>query len=228
MKLSIRLNEIASLVPRCVRVIDVGTDHAQLPLALLHIERVQRAIGVDKSALPLAQARVNRMNAGCKDLLDLRCADGLQGLNPEPDDVVVMAGMGAHTMVQILEESDWRGTLVLQPNRDVPQLRRWLCNNGWSLDIETLIKSNGQWFWTSRWFHGMGVDLPEDAIDFGVHCMTHSAMQYRLWMADEVERLGDLPERAVSRMNLPELNRIVEQLKTNHNITTFTTKSDMT
>ena len=63
MTLTTRLEEIIQMVPRCERVIDVGTDHALVPIALLSRDTADHAVGIDKSPLPLGQATVNRHNA---------------------------------------------------------------------------------------------------------------------------------------------------------------------
>ena len=74
MKLTGRLEEIVRWVPECERVIDVGTDHALVPIALLSRNIIRHAIGIDKSPLPLGQATVNRHNAEVVDRLRLVCA----------------------------------------------------------------------------------------------------------------------------------------------------------
>lgn len=213
MRLSPRLNEIAKMVPSCDCVVDVGTDHAQLPLALLQQGLVRHAIGVDKSEKPLAQARVNRMNAGCRNSLELRCADGLDGLTLSNTDVVMMAGMGAQTMMQVLQATDWRGTLVLQPNRDVPRLRRWLSTHGWKPEMETLIEAKGQWFWTSRWFYlGSEHWLSENDLDFGVGVLQHSSVFFEQWAAQEISRLHGLPPQANARVSIGRLEALLAGL----------------
>ena len=144
MKLRKRLEEIIRWVPECERVIDVGTDHALVPISLLRRNVVQRAIGIDRSPLPLGQATVNSHNAQVVDRLKLVCASGLDIENIQPDDVVVMAGMGGRMMQEILQSSTWRGTLVIQPNRDVQALRQWLYDNGWYSDVETVLQDKSQ------------------------------------------------------------------------------------
>ena len=209
MKLSRRLQEIAHLVPVCHRLIDVGTDHALLPLALLQQGVIECAIGIDKSEMPLAKARVNRLNADCLTSMDLVCADGLAGLDTNADDVVVMAGMGAQTMMGILMSTPWRGTLVIQPNRDLPIFRRWLVNNGWVPVIETLIQVREQWFWTSRWEHQpTTATVSDDALDFGVDLASSSPEAFRAWTDQEIERLKGLPLQSPARVNLTRLEKL--------------------
>ena len=145
-KLSIRLEEIIQLVPTCERVVDVGTDHALVPIALLSRDVAQRGVGIDKSSLPLGQATVNRHNAGVRDRLQLICASGLDVDDLQDTDVVIMAGMGGRTMLEVLQKSAWKGCLVVQPNRDLPEMRRWLSTHGWYCDVETIVREGKQFF----------------------------------------------------------------------------------
>ena len=49
MTLTTRLEEIIQMVPRCERVIDIGTDHALVPIAVLSRDIADYAVGIDKS-----------------------------------------------------------------------------------------------------------------------------------------------------------------------------------
>jgi tRNA (adenine22-N1)-methyltransferase len=204
--LSSRLEEIIRLVPSCARVIDVGTDHALVPIALLDRGVAAHAVGIDKSPLPLGQARVNRHNAQVNTTLDLLCAAGLNIKNLEPSDVVVMAGMGGHTMKEIVQESSWRGTLVIQPNRNGSMLREWLVSNGWVCDLETLIKDGTQFFWTSQW--SVSTEDPNSEIlplhrEFGFQTWKTSVTVFENWFEREYMRIQQLPVQASIRQRLP-------------------------
>ena len=202
MKLTGRLEEIVRWVPECERVIDVGTDHALVPIALLSRNIIHHAIGIDKSPLPLGQATVNRHNAEVVDRLRLVCASGLEIEDLESEDVVVMAGMGGRTMQDILQSSSWRGTLVLQPNRDVPELRQWLSDNGWYSDVETIVRDRSQYFWTSRWYRGYQKVSPLQ-MEFGNQTHVRSKCAFTEWFLVEYKRLTNLPRQAVDRKKMP-------------------------
>ena len=108
MQLPQRLEEIIALIPKSQRLIDVGTDHALVPIAALCRGIVQTAIGVDKNTSPLTQAKVNRANAGVVENLELQCANGLSEITLNIGDVVIMAGMGGQTIRKILTDNPWR------------------------------------------------------------------------------------------------------------------------
>lgn len=217
MKLTGRLEEIIRWVPECERVIDVGTDHALVPIVLLRRDIVRRAIGIDKSPLPLGQATVNRHNAQVVERLKLVCATGLSLEDLQSDDVVVMAGMGGSTMLSILEASTWKGTLVIQPNRDVSVLRQWLSDNGWHSDVETILRDKSQYFWTSRWHRGHKEPLPMH-IEFGMQTHVRSRTAFREWFLVEYTRLKRLPKQAVDRQKLPLYEEMAKALSNIENL----------
>ena len=211
MRLTDRLEEIVQCVPHCVRVIDVGTDHALIPIALLDRNIAQYGVGIDKSLLPLGQARVNRHNAQVTDRLRLVCADGLDIEDLDEQDVVVMAGMGGKTIQTVLQKASWKGTLILQPNRDLPSLRRWLIGNGWYSDVESILFERGQYFWTSRWYRGQRMVSPVD-IEFGVQTHIVSPSCFTEWFGKEYNRLKHLPAQAIDRQKLPMYEEMVNRL----------------
>ena len=217
MALTSRLEEIIRFVPRCQRVIDIGTDHALVPIALLSRDIVDYAVGIDKSPLPLGQATVNRHNAQVTDRLCLKCADGLDVDDLHDRDVIVMAGMGGRTMQEVLQNTSWRGTLILQPNRDVPYLRQWLVENGWYSDVESVLSDRRQYFWTSRWHRGVS---SVDAIDveFGVDTYTRSRAIFEEWFDKEHRRLSGLPEQAIDRLKIPLYKEMANRLSNRKNL----------
>lgn len=217
MTLTTRLEEIIQMVPRCERVIDVGTDHALVPIALLSRDIADHAVGIDKSPLPLGQATVNRHNAQVSDRLLLKCEDGLAVDDMHDRDVVIMAGMGGRTMQEVLQNTSWRGTLVLQPNRDVATLRAWLLDNGWYSDGESIIVERKQYFWTSRWHRGHRVASSTD-VEFGVQTHIRSRSVFQEWFAKEYDRLHKLPEQALDRQKIPLYEEMAKRLSNLNNI----------
>ena len=208
MNLTDRLEEIIRWVPKCTRVIDVGTDHALVPIALIARGVTQCGVGIDKSPLPLGKAIVNRHNAQQIDRLELLCANGLESLDTRDSDVVVMAGMGGRTMLDVLQRASWRGRLVVQPNSDLPLLRQWLYENGWTNDVETVIEENNQYFWTSRWSR-VDAESPYEQViepldlEFGRRTHIVSEAVFGQWFESEFNRLKSLPVQAPSREKMP-------------------------
>lgn len=150
-----RLQMAADMVVRNERngrLVDVGTDHAYLPTWLLqnHREQFAYVIATDLREGPLDRAIQTARNAGCNQDIDFRLCDGLAAVDTREADLIVIAGMGGETIVHILKNapwSDWRGdgpmedkVLVLQPMSSFPDLRKWLQENGFSIEEERLAR----------------------------------------------------------------------------------------
>lgn len=143
-ELSPRLTAIAEQVPEGVRFVDVGTDHARLPVWLLERGRIPAAIATDLRPGPLASAQRTAARHRVLDRLSLRMGDGLAPVQPQEAQVIAVAGMGGETIAEILAAAPWAGeggrTLFLQPMTSAPDLRRWLSDHGYVIREERLVR----------------------------------------------------------------------------------------
>lgn len=139
--LDVRLEAAADLI-RAPLHIDIGSDHAALPLALLRCGRAGRVVIVEKTAGPLEVARQAVRLSGLGDRAELRLGDGLIPLLPGELESVSLTGLGARTMLGILERGRAAGrvprALVTQPNDDAGLLRGWAWAHGYHLKAERL------------------------------------------------------------------------------------------
>lgn len=143
LELTPRLLAAAQLVPPDAAVADIGTDHAYLPVWLLKQGKVRYAIAADLRQGPLDRARLTAKEFDCRENIDFRLCDGLSGIRPDEADCIVIAGMGGETIATILQAAPWlrdtRYTLVLQPMSAQNDLRRWLWQEGFSIENEQLV-----------------------------------------------------------------------------------------
>ena len=141
MDLSPRLAAIAAQVPQGSRLADIGTDHAYLPVALLLDGIIPSAVASDVNRGPLERGRLTAQQAGVEENIDFRLTDGLHGLDESQADTVVIAGMGGELIARILSEAPWTREvlLLLQPMTAQPELRRWLTENGYRIQRETIV-----------------------------------------------------------------------------------------
>lgn len=142
--LSPRLRTVADLVPNGARLADIGTDHAYLPAALLLEGKIPSAIAADLREGPLSRAKLTAAEYGLTDCISFRLCDGLRGISPEETDAVAIAGMGGETIAAILEAAAWTRTrgipLILQPMSSMSDLRLWLCEHGYQIPEERLVR----------------------------------------------------------------------------------------
>lgn len=162
MKLPIgaRLLACADLVPACETVADVGTDHGYLGVYLLTRGVCSRVIASDLREKPLAKAKENALRFASADRMTFLRADGFHGLEPGSFQTAVLAGMGGDLIARILGDAPWLRssayTLVLQPQSAANDLRRWLGENGYSIDRERLVRDGGFLYSVMRVVFGDG------------------------------------------------------------------------
>lgn len=127
---------------------DIGCDHGKLSAALAGSGRCPLVLACDLRPDPLNKAR--RRCAPYGERVQCRLGSGLSVVQPGEVDDIVIAGMGAETIMEILEAAPWvfdpRYNLVLVPATKHSVLRRWLARRGFALVGETLCQAAGRWY----------------------------------------------------------------------------------
>lgn len=142
-----RLQAIADCVPPGARVIDVGTDHARIPVWLAQENRVRHVWASDIRPGPLRGAAALMAETGTGAVVSLRMTDGLNGFSSADGDTVILAGMGGETIISILSAAPWtreHTALILSPHTKQAELRAFLCENGYEITQEQLICDAGR------------------------------------------------------------------------------------
>lgn len=143
MNIGSRLETIGSMVPQGSVLADIGTDHAYLPVWLIERGQIKRAIAGDIAAGPCQAARFTVAMHNLQDKVEVRMGSGLAVVKPGEVNCITIAGMGASTMISILEAdmevAASADLLVLQPMAGAASLRQWLCENGWEIADEELV-----------------------------------------------------------------------------------------
>lgn len=143
MRLSQRIKDICSLVEKGETVSDIGTDHAYVPMYLIKNGISPYAIMSDISKDSLLKA-IETFKIAKIDIKDkyFRVGDGLEKIDKFETDVVIIAGLGAYTIIDILEKdidkSKTFKKLILQPRKFSGELRYYLTCNGWKIIKEKL------------------------------------------------------------------------------------------
>lgn len=141
--LSNRLLACCGFVRHNDRVADVGCDHGYLGIYLLKNGIAKSVIASDVNENPLLSAKINAVKYGVKNKITFYLSDGLRNV-PHDFDCMVCAGMGADTMISILEAAPWLKSsqyrLILQCQSKRPELRRYLHQQGYRITRETLAQ----------------------------------------------------------------------------------------
>ena len=139
--LSKRLNAVASLVKLGSSVADVGTDHGYIPVYLVENKISPFVVAMDINEKPLASCKSLVKAAGFEDVILTRLSNGLEKLDRCECDTVIIAGMGAELIVDILSNCDFVNELhlILQPMTHPEIARKYLYDNGFEINNDFIV-----------------------------------------------------------------------------------------
>lgn len=149
-KLSKRLTALSGLVTAGFRLADVGTDHGYIPIYLVLEGKIPSAIAMDIRTGPLNRAKEHIAAYGLEDKIETRISDGVAALRRGEADSVLIAGMGGGLVQKILSEGDGVledvRELILQPQSEIPQVRKYLMEHGYVIVDEDMVKEDGKFY----------------------------------------------------------------------------------
>lgn len=149
--ISKRLELVASFVSQGAILLDVGSDHAYLPIELVDRGQIKSAIAGEVVEGPYQSAVKNVEAHGLKEKIQVRLANGLAAFE-ETDQVsvITIAGMGGRLIARILEEGLGKlanvERLILQPNNREDDLRIWLQDNDFQIVAESILEEAGKFY----------------------------------------------------------------------------------
>ena len=149
--ISKRLELVASFVPQGAILLDVGSDHAYLPIELVERGQIEAAIAGEVVEGPFQSAVKNVEAHGLKEKIQVRLANGLAAFEEEDQvTVITIAGMGGRLIATILEEGLDKLSniqrLILQPNNREDDLRIWLQDHGFQIVAESILEEAGKFY----------------------------------------------------------------------------------
>lgn len=147
LKLSVRLETLAKLVPKDGSVADVGTDHGYIPVWLAQNGHRGALYATDIKKAPLEHARRTAEEYGQAQAIEFYLCNGLSALCESAVETVIIAGMGGENIAEILAAAPWVREsgclLILQPMSKSAHLRSWLFENGYTVLSEQLADDGG-------------------------------------------------------------------------------------
>ena len=211
--LSKRLAAAAELVPDGSVLLDIGTDHGYLPIALLKENRIPSALAFDVREGPLQAAKEHILEAGLDSRIILRLSDGFEALKYGEADTVTILGMGGGLIRRILNDGDPNSLgireCILGPQSEQKELRSYLTGNGYQIRQECYVRDSGKFYVLIRAVFGEETPYSEQELLFG-----RSALQAKdpvlfqyLTHRETVLRniLSHLPENPAGELRKEEL-----------------------
>ena len=214
-QLSHRLYTIAQCVPQGSRIIDVGTDHAYIPIYLIKNHQVSACIATDIHKGPLEKAARNMKHHQVK-CIDLRLTNGIQGIEAGEGDVMILAGMGGYLTIDILQQSlevvKTMKKLILQPQQDIPCVRQFLHAQGFQIEDEYFVEEDEKYYTIITAV--LGEEHYEKAYDYiyGKRLIEKKTETFKAYMLEKQAKLISLHEH-VSKINSSYSQQRKEELE---------------
>lgn len=202
--LSRRLQAVAAYVPNGSHLLDVGSDHAYLPIALIKTGVITFAIAGEVVQGPFDSAVKNVAEHGLSHQIQVRLANGLSAFDVSDGvTAITICGMGGRLIADILEAGKDKlaqvERLILQPNNREDDLRRWLSANEFLIVAETIMTENGKYYEIIVAEHGHQA-LSEEDLRFGCYLRREKSMVFQAKWQGEIEKLGQ------ALAQIPEIN----------------------
>lgn len=137
MKLSKRLKAIADMIPQNVRVIDVGCDHALLDIYLT-MQGKNHCIASDINRNVLVKTREMVHRYQLDDKIEILKSDGLKEIDLKKEDMVVIAGMGTTTILNILNAKK-PNQMIIESHNKLEELRQEVSKLGFFIVKEQVV-----------------------------------------------------------------------------------------
>lgn len=157
--LSKRMLMNVGLLPVGKRIADIGCDHGWVSIYLVQNNLATHVIAMDVAEGPLIHAREHIHNANLDDKIEVRLSDGLDALQFDANsglevDAVLIAGMGGHLAIRLLEENILKcrmlNCFVLQIQSDIEFVRKRIAELGFFIDDEQMVYEDGKFYVAMR------------------------------------------------------------------------------
>ena len=144
--ISNRLKTIGDFTIDNTKIVDVGCDHGLLSIYIYQNKKNVKILATDININPLNEARKNIKNYGLEEKIQTRISNGLQNVNKDEIDTIIISGLGGNTIVEILNNdldkviSSKR--IIIQANNNIDKVRKFLVENKFLIKDEKLVSEN--------------------------------------------------------------------------------------
>lgn len=210
--ISKRLLQIADLVEENKAVFDVGSDHALLPCFLVEKGICPKAYAGEIAEGPLNSGKQNIIRHGLEGKVIPVLSDGLDNA-PDDVDIVIIAGMGFHTIRHILDHcnvAQYRYFLV-QPNTDVELFREYISSHGYTIEDERIVH-DGFYYQIIRFCADPHEPYTDLEIKYGPILLKRrdkAFLDYLEWRMDRLKRINKKAGKEDFARTINEIGQIL-------------------
>lgn len=151
-----RIETIASLVDNDALVVDIGTDHAYLPIYLYENDITKNIVASDISSNALLFAKNNLEKYNLSGKIKLVVSDGFKNLD-ECFDIAIISGVGTETIKKILDNEVLPNKLILSSHKNVSDLREYMFKIGYKIEKEIIVYENNIYYNIIKYVKGKDI-----------------------------------------------------------------------
>ena len=210
----LKIKAIAFFIEKKDRVIDIGCDHAYLGIYLMKNNLCKSVISSDINE----NALNNAINNIKKYYLDkkIKCilSDGLENIDENSFDTVVIAGMGTKTIKHILNKNtklENVNKIILSSNNEQYELRKYMQKKEYTLEDEKIIYEKNHYYVISKYIKGKQ-KLSKSKLLFGM--IKNGKKNYYKYLLDENKNiLSKIPFLKIKiRRKIKHENKLLKKL----------------
>ena len=144
-----RLLQISLFVDHNDSVIDIGCDHALLDIYLIENKLCKKTLATDISSNALEQGIANIKKHDLESYIPTVLSDGLKNIEVSDYNTLVLSGMGAHTILEILNNKNKLANInkiLISSNNDHELVRHELNKIGYYLEDEKVVEDKNHFY----------------------------------------------------------------------------------
>ena len=142
MKISKRLRFIINEIEN-ESIIDIGTDHAYVPIVAMQKGIIKKAIATDIRNGPLEIAKKNIIENGFDKKIKTVLSNGFENIFINDAKTAIISGMGGLVICDIINNAKSKleslDQLILQPQNNIYYVRKMLHENGFAIKNEVIL-----------------------------------------------------------------------------------------
>ncbi|MDF2945680.1 MAG: hypothetical protein K0S51_359 [Bacillales bacterium] len=234
-KLSNRLNAVASYIPKGSSIADIGSDHAYLPCFCILNNIAVKAIAGEVVNGPYMSAKKQVEKCNLEDRIKVKLANGLFAIENEEVDCITISGMGGPLIADILENGKDKlhkvQRLILQPNVGGHAVRKWLFENGWKITNEEILEEESKVYEIIVADKGLDLENYSKSFDkkfyFGPHLIREQNEAFvKKWTSElislnnaltNISKANPSPETEIKTKEISRKIKMIEEVLNNEN-----------
>ena len=207
----IRIKELVEFIGNYKNIADVGCDHGYLIIEAFKKYELNSAIAIDNKKGPLNQAIENIKKYDFYNNVRFSLSSGIKDID-DITEVVVIAGMGGMLISDILND-DLKNVqrLILQPNRDIREVRSKISSLNFKIVNEKVIFENGKYYEIITCDKiNDNVFYTEEELEFGPILLKEKNNMFIQKWNNEIEKLENILKNTEIQ---DSINKKIERIK---------------